>query len=201
MTFRLPALVPVPKSGIEPLHDAGQPLGPTLLDFWRWSASDLVNNAQRGVLAEFIVAQLLGVELDVRTEWGTVDLETRDRLRVEVKSSAYVQSWGQHGLSVASFDVGPKRALQQETNEYAAPPERHADVYVFCLLSHADKATIDPLDLSHWQFFVLSARVIDRVLGAQKRANLRTIMRLGAVALKSSEVQSAVRQCTTVFAP
>jgi hypothetical protein len=28
----------------------------TLSDFWRWSTSDLTNNAMRGILTEFLVA-------------------------------------------------------------------------------------------------------------------------------------------------
>ena len=29
--------------------------GITVLDFWRWAFSDLIDNTQRGVLAEFLV--------------------------------------------------------------------------------------------------------------------------------------------------
>jgi hypothetical protein len=30
--------------------------------------------------------------------------------------------------------------------------KRHADVYVFALLAHTDKATVDPLSLDQWRF-------------------------------------------------
>lgn len=49
------------KNGDESFHNAGKPLGPTLLDSWRWNSSDLVSNANRGWLAEFIVASALGL--------------------------------------------------------------------------------------------------------------------------------------------
>ena len=35
------------------LHGKGA--GITVLDFWRWAFSDLIDNTQRGVLAEFLV--------------------------------------------------------------------------------------------------------------------------------------------------
>ena len=47
-----PAIIVELKSGSEPFLMSGQPLTANLLDFWRWSASDLVSNATRGVLAE-----------------------------------------------------------------------------------------------------------------------------------------------------
>ena len=47
-------------TGNEPLTENGNRLGPSLIDFWRWSISDLVDNTTRGALAEFIVACALG---------------------------------------------------------------------------------------------------------------------------------------------
>lgn len=35
------------------LHGKGA--GITVLDFWRWAFSDLIDNTQRGVMAEFLV--------------------------------------------------------------------------------------------------------------------------------------------------
>jgi hypothetical protein len=41
--------------------ESGADAGFDLLSFWGWSVSDLINNATRGVLAEFIVAPALGL--------------------------------------------------------------------------------------------------------------------------------------------
>lgn len=54
----------IPKSGEELFHLDDQVLGWNLLSFWRWSTSDLVSNATRGRLAEFIVTQALGIPTD-----------------------------------------------------------------------------------------------------------------------------------------
>lgn len=52
-------ITPILKHGNEPLHATGKSFGILLLDFRRWNASDLVSNATRGILAEFIVASAL----------------------------------------------------------------------------------------------------------------------------------------------
>jgi hypothetical protein len=51
----------VRKSGDEPFKRDGKEMQFRLLDFWKWSASDLIGNAQRGILAEYIVASVLGI--------------------------------------------------------------------------------------------------------------------------------------------
>jgi len=47
------------KTGSERFTSEGTDLGFDLLGFWQWSRSDLVSNATRGVLAEYIVAREL----------------------------------------------------------------------------------------------------------------------------------------------
>ncbi len=145
------------KSGDEAFTVNGKNLGFRLKDFWRWSVSDLVSNATRGRLAEFIVATALNVDIrEPRDEWRAFDLLTKDRVRVEVKSAAYVQSWNQKKLSAITFSIKPSRYWNSETNRQSKTPRLHAHVYVYCLLKHTDKATINPLNLDQWEFYVLS---------------------------------------------
>ncbi len=40
----------------------GQSAGITVMDFWRWAFSDLIDNTQRGVMAEFLVYSSLKSE-------------------------------------------------------------------------------------------------------------------------------------------
>ncbi|WP_432794029.1 hypothetical protein [Rhodococcus ruber] len=56
----LDATPTVPKAGNEPLHESGRLLGQQLRDFWAWAYSDLLGNAMRGVLAEYLVGTALG---------------------------------------------------------------------------------------------------------------------------------------------
>jgi hypothetical protein len=163
---------PSRQTGAEPFTglDAGSNLA--LLDFWQWAYSDLLSNTNRGRLAEFIVARAIGLGLtDVRTEWDAFDLVTSTGVKVEVKSAAYVQRWFQKKLSVICFDVSPRREWSDATNQMEAIPRRHADVYVFALLAHQDKASINPLDLGQWRFYVAPAAT----LGSRNSVTLKTL--------------------------
>jgi len=149
------------KSGSECFHSQGADLDYTLLEFWRWNVSDLVSNTTRGVLAEFIVAKALGIETTVRDEWAAHDLTTADGVKIEVKSAAYVQIWAQKRYSAIQFRTPKSRAWDPNTNVLDTESKRHADVYVFALLAHKDKSTIDPLDLSQWQFYAVPTATLD----------------------------------------
>jgi len=48
---------------------------------------------------------------------------------------------------------------------------------VFALLAHRDKATIDPLDLSQWQFFVLATPDLIRD-GERRCISLKSVQQL-----------------------
>jgi hypothetical protein len=64
-----------------------------VLDYWRWAFSDLRDNTQRGVRAEFLVALALGRTETRRKAWDNYDVTTSSGLRIEVKASGYLQSW------------------------------------------------------------------------------------------------------------
>ena len=107
----------------------------TLKDFWQWSSSDLVSNATRGILAEFLVAFALGLNKSIRNEWDPYDLKTEKGIKIEVKSAAYLQSWYQEKLSNITFNIRPTFAYDYQTNLLAKEKKRQADLYVFCLLA------------------------------------------------------------------
>lgn len=70
--------------------------------FWRFALGDLRMNNARGYLAEFIVGKALGLGDIRRTEWDAYDL-IWDGITIEVKSSAYLQSWDQKRISALAF--------------------------------------------------------------------------------------------------
>jgi hypothetical protein len=158
----LPPIAVARCTGQERLRADGKPLSFTLLDFWQWTTSDLVSNVTRGRLAEFIVATALGVDVSgVRNEWDTFDLTDPCGLKIEVKSAAYVQSWGQARPSAITWRTPRTLAFDVSTGGYGTESRRHADVYVFALLDHRDKSTVDPLNVDQWCFFVVPTRVLD----------------------------------------
>ena len=186
---------PKPLDGTEAIGDLG-----TVRDFWRWSASDLLSNATRGILAEFIVARALGNTESVRREWDAYDVLTPEGIKVEVKSAAYIQSWHQDKPSQVVLRIAPTMAWDAKTNKLSTEKKRQADVYVFALLDCQDQRKVDPLDLDQWRFFVLSSRVLDRKLPEAKTIGLAGLMRLGPLEVGVDGLARAVRDAHAPFA-
>ena len=188
----LPPLHILRKTGNEPFRCGEFLLNRTLLDFWRWSSSDLVNNALRGVLAEYIVARALDLPDSTRIEWDAFDLKTPQGLTLEVKSAAYLQSWQQKALSQITFGIQPTRAWEAATNDYTGELRRQADIYVFCLLHHQDKATVDPLDVDQWTFFLLPTSVLDEKLPVQKSIRMASLLRMNPLHVTYQELADKI---------
>jgi hypothetical protein len=125
-------------------------------DFWRWAYSDLRSNAVRGVLAEYLVARAVAADRSPRVEWAAYDVLTPSGITVEVKASAYLQSWNQRQLSVIRFTGLTGRTWTPEDG-YSEEPTLNAQVYVFCLHTARSHAEYNPLDAGQWQFRVLPA--------------------------------------------
>jgi hypothetical protein len=168
------------KTGSEKFHYERKELETELIEFWQWSTSDLVSNVSRGVLAEFVVAKALDIDTvsNVRDEWAAYDLETPDGIKVEVKSAAYVQSWYQNKLSTISFRTPKTLVWDPDTNTRNSEPSRVANIYVFALLSHKDKKSIDPMNLNQWSFYVLPTTILDERTRSQHSITLPTLERL-----------------------
>ncbi|NNN30996.1 hypothetical protein HLK59_11560 [Streptomyces sp. S3(2020)] len=194
MSTNLGPLVITRRSGSEPIRANGETVG-RLSDFWSWACSDLANNTMRGVLAEYLVATALGAATGTRTEWDTVDIRTPERWRVEVKSTAYLQSWAQSALSKISFDISPASGWDAQTGATSAEVLRRSDVYVFCLLHHQDKATLDPLDLDQWTFYVLPTQILDEQCPSQKTIRLSSLEQLSPLETDFTGLPKAVATC------
>ena len=78
-----------------------------------------------------------------------------------MKSAAYLQSWKQSDFSTISFDIRPTLGWDSSNAVTATERARQGDIYVFCLLHHKDKTTIDALDLSQWTFYLLRTSIMN----------------------------------------
>jgi hypothetical protein len=181
------------KTGEEAFHHDNRVLNARLIDFWRWSASDLVSNATRGILAEYIVACALGVAEGVRAEWDAYDLLTPSGVRIEVKSAAYLQSWYHKKLSNIIFSIRPTRSWDANTNGMDNDLKRQGDIYVFCVLNHKDKDTIDPLNLEQWDFYILSASILNEQFPTQKSISLSSLLKLNPCQAKFGEIAACIQ--------
>jgi hypothetical protein len=190
--YTLGVLRVVQKEGSETLHLSGQPMGIRLLDFWRWSASDLISNTMRGVFAEFLVANALGVAKTARVEWAPYDLVTENGTSIEVKASVYIQSWYQSRLSRIQFSIRPASKWGASTNQFSPEKLRSADLYVFCVLSHRDQSTLDPLDLNQWDFYVLPTSILNQAFPTQKSIGLASLLLLNPCHARYEDLKECI---------
>ncbi|MCC7118984.1 MAG: hypothetical protein IT310_10705 [Anaerolineales bacterium] len=194
MDHNLGAITVSRKTGEENFRAKGILLGNKLFDFWQWANSDLSSNAIRGILAEYIVASELGLSANLRREWDTYDLLTKDGVKLEIKSAAYLQTWAQVKFSKISFAIGPKKDQDANAKEYSREAKRHADIYIFCLLRHQEKSTLDPLDLDQWTFYILPTSILDAKNEKQKKITLSALLKLNPIQVSFGEISSAIKK-------
>jgi hypothetical protein len=181
-----------PKIGTESLTHQQKNVGYTLLEFWQWSASDILTNTTRGRFAEFIVGTAVRFNpKELRNEWDAFDIKTLSGIKIEIKSAAYIQSWGQRDYSKISFSIRKTRHGKATSGRGRGEAKRHADIYVFCLLKTKEAANIDPLKLEQWDFFVLPTYKIDNNIRSQNAISLNSLQRL-AKAISYGELKTKI---------
>ena len=190
------------KSGKERFHNGETRTDFDLLDFWQWSASDLIGNTARGVLAEYLVAKALGISTTgVREAWLAWDLTTAEGVRIQVKSAAFLQSWHQSKLTEIKFEVSPKKGWNPDTNELEALAKHHADLYIFALLAHIDKVTVDPCDLRQWKFFVFPTQALNNRNRSQQSITLRSLETLAGPPTDFWHLSDRVKLASALASP
>jgi len=182
------------KTGDERFIANGKSLDNKLLAFWQWACSDLSSNTMRGILAEYIVAYELGIAINTRREWDAYDLTTKDGVKLEIKSASYLQTWTQPKFSEILFDIAPTKGWNASTNVYSSEVKRQADIYVFCLLHHQEKSTLDPLDLDQWTFYLLPTSVLNTKKPNQKKIGLSSLIKLNPVQVSYGEIGFAIEK-------
>ncbi|MDE2687700.1 MAG: hypothetical protein OXI16_09440 [Chloroflexota bacterium] len=188
-------IAPWRRTGDERLHAEGKPVhdDATLLNFGQWYGSDILNNTESGALAEYIVAQAIGdkrVTEGVRETWDFYDVVTSDDAKVEVKSSAYIQTWGQKEEYTPRFDIARKSWDPTPSNAV-----RLSDVYIFCL--HNRRVTdalyaLDPIDVSQWDFYILQTSTLEREVPNQNSIGIARLNRLGARKVPFDQIRSTI---------
>ena len=163
-----------------------------LLEYWSWAHSDIASNTERGRLAEFIVSKAVGADVPCRVEWDEVDVRAPGGMDIEVKTSAYLQTWRQKGYSSIQFDIAPRKTWSRKANQYMGKEKRNAQVYVFCLFACRDAESANLMDLRQWEFYVLGTHVLDAQVPKQKMIGLTSLIRLGARKAEFSELRGEI---------
>lgn len=177
-------------NGDEKLINDGVYLPYSMLNFWQWSLSNIQFGMTRGTFADFIVRCALergGVPTrsDIGTGFEPYDLEgpiipsTGKISRIEVKSSAFLNSETGKYSERASFSIAPARVPIEGDYKKDSPQQRNNDIYVMTLYTATDRRR-NILDLSWWEFFVLPTYRIesDDRLRKQKTISLKSIKEL-----------------------
>ena len=131
-------------------------------DFHNYAFTDYLDNVVRGSLGEYLVASALGVNDTPESSWESWDI-TYGNIKIEVKTSSYVQTWKQKKLTTPRFGIPKRLGWQAETNEWGNTKERQADIYVFCLFTFKDyidkeSARSAILETRHWEFYVIPTK-------------------------------------------
>ena len=168
-----------------------------LEDFRYWAGGNLVDNRNRGIFGEWLVGHALGVirEGQIRQEWDAVDLRYGELL-IEVKTSGVSQTWNKEGSSTPRFGISrQKRAWFADTDDWTVydPPQRTADVYVFCLHQSAPATNENVADPDSWSFWVLATPTIDKELSDQASVGVSTLNQL-AEPVAWSGIKAAVNR-------
>ena len=175
------------KTGTEQFTDNGKPIGLSVLDFWKFSYSEL-NSDPRDDIAEYLVSIALDkTEPYNKRNWTLFDIEYGDK-RIEVKSTSYYQTWRTDGKVSKQRCFSIRKAMATGDKE----PKRQSDVYVFCLLNGETEAEADPLKLENWDFYIVPTKVIDEKCGDNKTVSLARIKRLGYEPCPFSQIRSRV---------
>ena len=86
-----------------------------------------------------------------------------ERIKVEVKSASYIQSWDQTKLSAIQFNVEKTTPLDEDKGSYRGGAWRHAAaVYVFAVLAEKDKSKVNPMNLDQWEFYVVPTQSLEK---------------------------------------
>lgn len=157
----------------------------------------VMNNVHRAEYVEALVALALRDSGWVRKEpWGAWHFENESGVRLKLKHSAAVQSWGKgRAEDSPRFDIAPGKGYwDDEEGRWVERRGRHANVYVFAWHGGSGETT-DQRDPASWEFYVVSTRDLPE----QKSIGLPAIWDLAArccidgLAAVIDEISAAVR--------
>lgn len=115
---------------------------------------------------------------------GSCAAETVRRLH----SGTYLDLAGQDQRPALQIGL---RAWDSDCGEFTGTARWQGDVYVFALLAHANKATVNPLELDQWRFYVLPTAILDARSPTQRSISLATLKTLTSP-IRFEELQAAI---------
>ena len=162
-----------------PFVTDGQPLGLSMLDFWKYQYSNIYDMQE--YIAEFLVGKALGLDEPYnRDGWTLWDIDYRGQ-RIEIKETSYYHSWqekiAQGRISQQrTFGITPAYTKYKDNTTVL---ERQNDIYVFCLNTGNNEEESNPLEMTNWEFYVVpTAGINANCTPAQKSISLGKVRKL-----------------------
>ena len=124
----------------------------------------VMSNLHRSEYVEALVALALRDGGWRRKEpWEAWQFENEAGVRLKLKHSAAVQSWGNGGAQDSPrFDIAPGKGYWDDKDgRWVRRPGRHADIYVFAWHGEIG-TTADQRDPATWKFYVVAERDLPR---------------------------------------
>jgi hypothetical protein len=164
----------------------------TILNFWRWGYSDLLQNIYRGILAEFLISWALDLDTKPQNPWNPYDLKTKEGNRIEIKSTGYLQAWDYGTKQKPKFIIRERQRWTDKGLETKA--EYNADIYILAYHKETNRKTIDPMDLDQWEFWVFSKQQIVSLLRNRKSISVSQLKKEDFLPIKFEEIKKQVNQ-------
>lgn len=148
----------------------------TMLEYWRWHFSEIFN--LQDTIAEYIVAKALGLTHAYNSgDWTLFDIEYRGA-RIEVKESSYMHAWQtDEEPKSKSRNFGITKAYEKYKDNTSSLA-RQNDIYVFCLNTGNTREASNPLQLEHWEFYIVPTAVINEQCGDAKSISLSRLRKI-----------------------
>ena len=167
-------------NGDEPFEYHGFSIGITMQDFWQYQFSNIYDIQEH--IAEFLVAKALGIAKPYnRSGWTPYDILYKGKVRIEVKETGYYYSWQPKGKTSKrrSFSIANAQCKDDKDNIIM---KRQSDIYVFCLNTGEKEKESNPLELEHWEFYVVPTDVINARCGNNLTISLGKVAQLATKA-------------------
>jgi hypothetical protein len=129
---------------------------------------------------KFIRARYIEYE-DGSSVTTTLPALTADELLLKKKSEIEQQ------VSAMAKDVAYVSFFRRNLTEI----KRQSDIYIFCLLSHREQLTLNPLNIDQWEFYLLPTAYLDKYFPLQNLITIETQpASTGVVALEPYDSRS-----------
>jgi len=151
------------------VYGDGAPEKSTVGDFWAWAFGDLCDDDIKGIYAEWIVTKILSIPSQRRVSWANSDIITPEGVRIEIKASAFWQSWKlinedgsnktleeikEKAKGISSIRFSGLKAGDSVYNSKVTDKDYKSDIYIFCFQKEEDPFVWNALDMNQWEFYI-----------------------------------------------